>query len=70
MLNQISKGLGRAVRAAAVATVLVGGIASAQAQDITGAGAGNAVVCKIVPETYGSQGTLTVSNLTVNFNSL
>ncbi len=39
MLNQIAKGLGRAVRVAAVATVLAGGIASAYAQDITGAGA-------------------------------
>ena len=39
MLNQFTKGLGRAVRAAAVATVLAGGIASAYAQDITGAGA-------------------------------
>ena len=39
MLNQISKGLGRAVRAAAVASVLVGGIAAAHAQEVTGAGA-------------------------------
>ena len=39
MLNQLTKGLGRAVRAATVATVLVGGIAAAHAQDITGAGA-------------------------------
>lgn len=39
MLNQATNGLCRAVRAAAVAAVLVGGIASAYAQDITGAGA-------------------------------
>ncbi len=39
MLNQISKGLGRAVRAAAVAGILVGGIASAYAQEVIGAGA-------------------------------
>lgn len=39
MLNQLTKGFGRAVRAAAVAAVLTGGIAAAHAQDITGAGA-------------------------------
>lgn len=39
MLNQLSKGLGRAVRAAAVVAVLAGGIATANAQGVTGAGA-------------------------------
>lgn len=39
MLNSLTKGLGRAVRAAAMTAVLAGGIASAYAQDITGAGA-------------------------------
>lgn len=39
MLNQLSKGLGRAVRAAAVASVLAGGTLAAYAQEITGAGA-------------------------------
>lgn len=39
MLNTLTKGFGRAVRAAAVASILVGGIAAAHAQDITGAGA-------------------------------
>ena len=39
MLNQLTKGFGRAVRAAAVTAVVAGGIASASAQEITGAGA-------------------------------
>lgn len=39
MFNQLTKGFGRAVRAAAVAAVVAGGIAAAQAQEITGAGA-------------------------------
>ncbi len=39
MLNQLTRGLGRAVRAAAAATVLIGGVAAAHAQEITGAGA-------------------------------
>jgi phosphate transport system substrate-binding protein len=39
MLNQLSKSFGRVMRVAAVATVLAGGIASASAQEITGAGA-------------------------------
>ena len=39
MLNHISKGLSRAVRAAAVVAVLAGGIATANAQEVTGAGA-------------------------------
>jgi phosphate transport system substrate-binding protein len=39
MLNQLTKGLGRATRAATLAAALVGGIASASAQEITGAGA-------------------------------
>lgn len=39
MLNQIGKGLDRAVRAAAMAAVVLGGMAVAQAQEITGAGA-------------------------------
>lgn len=39
MFNQLTKRLGHAVRAAAVAAVVTGGIAAAQAQEITGAGA-------------------------------
>ena len=39
MLNQLTKGFGRAVRAAAVATILAGGTLAAHAQEITGAGA-------------------------------
>src|SRR5262249_21286652 len=39
MFNQVTKGFGRAVRAAAVAAVVAGGVAAAHAQEITGAGA-------------------------------
>ncbi|MDP3492617.1 MAG: phosphate ABC transporter substrate-binding protein PstS [Hyphomonadaceae bacterium] len=37
MLNQLTKSVGRVVRAAAIAAVIGGGIAAASAQDITGA---------------------------------
>jgi phosphate transport system substrate-binding protein len=39
MFHQLTKGFGRAVRAAAVAAVVAGGVAAAHAQDITGSGA-------------------------------
>ena len=58
------------VRDSTTDTFKVAATAGGSAIDITGAGAGNAVVCKIVPETYANQGTLTVTNLNVNFNTL
>lgn len=58
------------VRDSTTDTFKVAATAGGSAIDITGAGGANAVVCKIIPETYANQGTLTVSSLQINFNML
>lgn len=58
------------VRDSTTNTFKVAATAGGSAIDITGVGGANTVVCKIVPETYANQGTLTVSSVALNFNLL